>query len=100
MKEMQQIYLLLGRIKNEIQCFSVEIKLGEYEDASGIFESLDLVLYSELFDYPIEVNINLNEEYLSNFDLDMCLEHLKMELEAGIASNGNYYLYDACKTIH
>lgn len=101
MKEMEYTYNILSRIKQELNAFSVEIRLAEFEDEQGIHTCYDIIIYSEDVGYPIEININTDEEYLSEFNLDKTIEHLKMEIETLMRSGGvDFYSYSDNKYLH
>jgi hypothetical protein len=100
---MYRIYQILKILKEEFQCFQVDVSLAQcYEDENDEegFDDMVIVLFSELCNDPIEIRINTNPEHLENFNVRKCCDQLRFELScANNRTTDDFYTHDS-KRIH
>lgn len=93
---MISVYNIIKKLKEEFNCFEVDIFLADKDEG----EIFSVVLYSELYRDPIMIDLNTFSGNLENFSLKNCCDHLRFELSC-IEDLDPHLLYkDYCLTTH
>ena len=99
---MKNIYEILKLLKEEFQCFEVNLCLAQlYQDEGDEVgkEVFHIVLFSELCENPIEVKLPTDQDQLSLFDVKALCENLLFELSCQEEVTQEIYEFGN-KTIH
>ncbi|MCP3686137.1 MAG: hypothetical protein GY861_26110 [bacterium] len=83
-----------------MDCFDVEVRLGDSYVGEEMSEYFCIVVYFDHFLHPISIDIPVDETLLENFDLGKCLEHLKFEISAVDLNTQSVYYQHTSETVH
>ncbi|CAH9014688.1 hypothetical protein VPH5P1C_0239 [Vibrio phage 5P1c] len=97
---MKQLYKTLKIIKDEMQCFDIEVRLGDSYVNEEMHEYFCVVIYSENLLHPVSIDLPTDEGLLEKFNLGKCLEHLKFELSIIDKQTEQAYYQHTNETVH
>lgn len=111
MNKLTTLYNIMSYIKDEMECFDVEIRLGDSiseesvskdtsAETSTTSEYMCIVIYSDVLPEPISIDINTDEQYLKDMDLEKMVEHLKFELSTLYKQTNDVYYPLGNETVH
>lgn len=100
MNKLTTLYDILKQIKDEMDCFDVEIRLGDSISEEQEGEYMCIVIYSDNLPEPISIDINTDIRYMNDMDLDKTIEHLKFELSALYKQTNDVYYPLGNATVH
>ena len=100
MNKLTTLYNIMSYIKDEMECFDVEIRLGDSVSESQEGEYMCIVIYSDVLPEPISIDINTDEQYLKDMDLEKMVEHLKFELSTLYKQTNAVYYPLGNETVH
>lgn len=99
---MTNIYEILKLLKEEFKCFEVDLCLAQVYEQEGDEvgkEVFHVVLFSELCENPIEINLSTDEGLLSHLNIREVCNELKFELSCQKQITHELYLFGN-KTLH